>query len=167
MGPDLSLIPELEDVIQRGTRAKRVDALQRITAPFLGGAESYSYRHIDLFDNVFGLLIAEIETKARADLSRHLAPVGNASVNVLRTLAKVPLNVVDRLMGGDRPDPVLILCKAVGLSWATVKAIITLHGEGKAMSSQGLESAFVNYERLSSFRKIRKHDARSSCAALA
>jgi hypothetical protein len=139
MGPDLSLIPKLEDVIQRGASAKRIDALQRITALFLGGAQSYS----DLFDDVFGLLIAEIETKAREKLSRHLAPVGNAPVNVLRTLAKVPLNVVDR------PDPVLILCKAVGLSWATVKAIITLHGEGKAMSSQGLESAFANYDRLS------------------
>jgi uncharacterized protein (DUF2336 family) len=342
MGPVLSLIPELEDVIQRGTRAKRVDALQRITTLFLDGAESYSDRHIDLFDDVFGLLIAEIETRARAELSRHLAPVGNAPVNVLRTLAndddiavagpvleqaprlaeadlvdvakaksqahlraisaraalgeavtdvlvrrgdfevacrvvdnrgaqisqkgfvslvqraeydgelaekvclrpdipepmfrelltkatavvrerllasatpgvkaeihrvltkvakevgarvgprdyraaqrvvlgldragrlnetalaalcgegkfeetvvalatlaKVPLNVVDRLMGGDRPDPALILCKAVGLSWATVTAIITLHSEGKTASSQGLESAFANYERLS------------------
>jgi uncharacterized protein (DUF2336 family) len=71
------------------------------------------------------------------------------TVVALATLAKVPLNVVDRLMGGDRPDPALILCKAVGLSWATVTAIITLHSEGKTASSQGLESAFANYERLS------------------
>src|SRR5580658_9773794 len=81
------LIPELEDVIQRGTREKRVDALQRITALFLDGAKSYSDAHVDVFDDVFGLLIEEIETKARAELSRHLAPVGNAPVKVLRTLA--------------------------------------------------------------------------------
>ena len=36
----------------------------------------------------------------------------------------VPIEVVDRLMGGERPDPVLILCKAAGLGWPTVKAII-------------------------------------------
>jgi uncharacterized protein (DUF2336 family) len=83
----VSLIPELEDVIRHGTRAKRVDALQRITALFLDGAKGYSDAHVDLFDDVFGLLIEEIETKARAELSRHLAPVGNAPVKVLRTLA--------------------------------------------------------------------------------
>ena len=39
MGATVSLIPELEDVVQHGTRAKRVDALQRITALFLDGAK--------------------------------------------------------------------------------------------------------------------------------
>jgi uncharacterized protein (DUF2336 family) len=338
----ISLIPELEDAIRRGTRAKRADALQRITALFLDGAESYSDAHVDLFDDVFGLLIAEIETKARAALSRHLAPVGNAPVKVLRTLAndddiavagpvlkyaprlaetdlvgvaktksqahlqaisvrpalgeavtdvlvrlgdrevarcvadnrgarisrsgfvslvrraeddgilaekvglrpdipepmfrelltkatavvrdrllavatadgkaeiyrvlakvskevgaqvgprdysaaqrvvlsleragklneialaafcaenkfeetvvalammaKVPVNVADRLLGGDRPDPALILCRAIGLNWSTVKAIIMLRPDAKS-GSRGLESAFANYERLSS-----------------
>jgi uncharacterized protein (DUF2336 family) len=341
MGAIVSLIPELEDVIQRGTREKRVDALQRVTALFLDGAKSYSDAHVDVFDDVFGLLIEEIETKARAELSRHLAPVGNAPVKVLRTLAnddditvagpvlkyaprlgetdlvsvaktksqahlqaisarptlgeavtdvlvrrgdrevarcvadnrgarisqngfvslvrraeddgilaekvglrpdipepmfrellikatavvrdrllvaataggkaeiqrvlakvskevgarvgprdygaaqrvvlslgragrlneaalaafcsdkkfeetvvalatlaKVPVNVADRLLGGDRPDPVLILCRAIGLNWSTVKAIIMLRSDGKS-ASQGLDSAFANYERLS------------------
>ena len=62
----VSLIPELEDVVRHGTRAKRVDALQRITALFLDGAKSYGDAHVDVFDDVFGLLIKEIETKARA-----------------------------------------------------------------------------------------------------
>jgi uncharacterized protein (DUF2336 family) len=87
MGAIVSLIPELEDVIQRGTRERRIDALQRITALFLDGAKSYGDAHVDVFGDVFGLLIEEIETKARAELSRHLAPVGNAPVKVLRTLA--------------------------------------------------------------------------------
>ena len=67
----------------------------------------------------------------------------------LATLAKVPVNVVDRLLGGARPDPVLILCRAIGLNWSTVKAIILLRPDGKSGSNQGLESAFANYERLS------------------
>src|SRR5262249_53776425 len=35
-------------------------------------------------------------------------------VAALACLCTVPIEVVDRLMGGDRPDPVLILCKSVG-----------------------------------------------------
>jgi uncharacterized protein (DUF2336 family) len=338
----LSLIPELEDVLRHGNHGKRVDALQRITALFLHGASGFSDQHVDLFDDVFGLLIEEIEAKARAELSSHLAPIGNAPVKLLRTLAndddiavagpvlqlaprlaeadlvdvaktksqahlqaisarpalgeavtdvlvgrgdrevarrvadnrgarisqngfvslvkraqddgilaekvglrpdipepmfqelltkatavvrnrlfalatgegkaeiqrvlakvakevgarvgprnygaaqrvvlsleragklneamlavfcsekkieetavglatlaKVPVEVVDRLMGGDRPDPVLILCRALALSWPTVKAIIKLRPDGKGSSNHGLDSAFANYERLS------------------
>jgi uncharacterized protein (DUF2336 family) len=83
----LSLIPELEEVIQHGTRQKRVDTLQRITTLFLDGASRFGDDQVDLFDNVFGLLIEEIETKARAELSNRLAPVENAPVKVLLTLA--------------------------------------------------------------------------------
>jgi uncharacterized protein (DUF2336 family) len=71
------------------------------------------------------------------------------AVVALATLAKVPINVADRLLGGERPDPVLILCRAVGLNWSTVKAIILLRPDAKS-ASQGLDAAFANYERLSS-----------------
>jgi len=64
----------------------------------------------------------------------------------LATLAKVPVNVADRLLGGERPDPVLILCRAIGLNWSTVKAIIMLRPDAKSTSH---DSAFANYERLS------------------
>jgi len=87
MGATLSLIPELEEVVQHGSREKRVETLQRITALFLDGASRYSEEHVELFDDVFGLLIDEIEIKARAELSRHLAPVSNAPVKLLRRLA--------------------------------------------------------------------------------
>jgi uncharacterized protein (DUF2336 family) len=85
--PALSLIPELEEVIQHGTRKKRADTLERITTLFLDGANRFDNDQVDLFDNVFGLLIEEIEIKARAELSSRLAPVDNAPVKVLRTLA--------------------------------------------------------------------------------
>jgi uncharacterized protein (DUF2336 family) len=87
MGDTLSLIPELEDAVQRGSRAKRREILQRMTALFVDGAGHYNDAHVDLFDDVFSLLIEEIESKARAELSQHLAPLTNAPVKVLRTLA--------------------------------------------------------------------------------
>ena len=69
MGGTLSLIPELEDIVQRGSRAKRREILQRMTALFVDGAGRYNDAHVDLFDDVFSLLIEEIESKARAELS--------------------------------------------------------------------------------------------------
>ena len=342
MGAALSLIPELEDVIQHGSRRKRAETLQRITALFLAGASAYSEAHVDLFDDVFGLLIKEIENNARAELANRLASVANAPLKLMRALAndddiavagpvlklasrlqeadlvdlantksqahlqaisarqalgeavtdvlvrrgdrdvarsiaenrgarlsessffrlvkraetdgllaekvglrpdippqmfgelltkatavvhkrllasappglkadiqrvldkvssevgkrvgprdyraaqrvvlslhragamneatlaaftsdgkyeetvvalaalsKVPIGVADRLMASERPDPLLILCKAAELSWATVKSIIAVRPDGKAASSQGADSAFANYGRLS------------------
>jgi Uncharacterised protein conserved in bacteria (DUF2336) len=71
------------------------------------------------------------------------------AVATLAALAKVPIPVVDRLMGAERPDPVLILCKAVGLSWPTVKALILVRPDRTGTSTLGLEAAFANFGRLS------------------
>jgi uncharacterized protein (DUF2336 family) len=83
-----SLIPELEDVLQNGSREKRADALKRITSLFIDGVASFNEEHVQLFDDVFSQLIAEIEAKARAELSTRLAPVDNAPVAVVRMLAQ-------------------------------------------------------------------------------
>jgi uncharacterized protein (DUF2336 family) len=342
MGATISVIPELEEVIQHGSRLKRVATLERITRLFLDGADYYTDEHVALFDDVFVRLIEEIETRARAELANHLAPVSNAPARVLRTLAydddilvagpvltqaprlaeadlvdvasskgqahlraisrrraigeavtdvlvrrgdrdvarrvadnrgarisdtsfsnlvkraeqdgvlaekvglrpdiptrmfhelltqaaevvqqrllasanpetqaeirrvlakvsdevgarakprdfsaaqrtvlglyksgnmneaallefcrdgkyeeavvalaslcKVPLDVSERLMGGDRPDPVLILCKAAGFGWTTVKGLILLRPSGKISAGAGLDAAYTNFERLS------------------
>ena len=87
MSAPASLIPELEEVIQRGSPARRAETLKRITAFFLDGASRFNDDHVSLFDHVFSRLIAEIEAKARTELSHRLAPVGNAPVEVLRRLA--------------------------------------------------------------------------------
>ena len=341
MSDSVSLIPELEDIIEHASPERRAEALKGITALFLQGASRFNDDHVRVFDDVFGRLIAEIESKARAELSSRLAPVENAPAGVVRTLASdddisiagpmlaqsqriddadlldiartksqahllaisgrdgigepvtdllvkrgdnnvvrsvaenrsarlseqsfsalvdraendvalaerigsrpdspprlfrdlllkatevvqqrlfaaarpetqaeirrvlakvstevaakaaprdfaaaqrvidalkregkldeaalldfaknekyeetiaalsalcaVPIDVVDRLMGGDRPDPVLILCKSAGWGWPTVKAIIQSRPHGKS-SSQGLDNAYTNFERLS------------------
>ena len=342
MSSHASLIPELEEVVEHGSSERRAETLKRITAFFVDGASQFNEDHVRLFDDVFGRLIAEIESKARAELSEQLAPVGNAPTTVVRLLANdddisiagpvlsrshrlgesdlveiartksqahllaisgragiaepvtdvlvrrgdtavmqrvvenpssrlsegsfstlvdksendgalaekvglrpdipprlfgdrllkatdavqqrlfatarsetqaefrrlltkasrdigtksappdhsgaqqavdslrqagqldeaalvdfakqnrheeaaaalsslcaVPIEVVDRLMKGDRPDPVLILCKAAGWGWPTAKAIIAARNGGNGASSQALDSAYANFERLS------------------
>jgi uncharacterized protein (DUF2336 family) len=342
MAASAAPIPELENILQTGSPERRAQALKRITAFFLSEASRFNDDHVQLFDDIFGRLIEEIEFKARAELSNHLAPIGNAPVEVVRRLARdddiavagpvlqqsprlaeadllhiartksqahllaisgrsgidepvtevlvrrgdrevvrtvaenrgarlsedsfstlveraekdgvlaelvglrpdlpqhlfgelvlkateivqqrlfasarpdtqaeirrvlakvshevsakvaprdysaaerviealrqngklneaalvdfaktgryeetvaalaslcaVPIEVVDRLMGGERPDPILILCKSVGWGWSTAKAIIMARPPGRGTSSQGLDNASSNFERLS------------------
>jgi uncharacterized protein (DUF2336 family) len=65
----------------------------------------------------------------------------------LATLCAVPVEVVDRLMNGERADPVLILARAIGFGWPTVRAVMNARTSGKP-SSQALDAAFENFERL-------------------
>ncbi len=69
------------------------------------------------------------------------------TIAALATLCAVPVEVVDRLMNGERADPVLILARAVGLGWPTVKAILNARPGGKP-SPQTLDAARENFERL-------------------
>ncbi|MEI8146987.1 MAG: DUF2336 domain-containing protein, partial [Alphaproteobacteria bacterium] len=71
------------------------------------------------------------------------------AVCTLAVLCSVPIEVVERLMLGDRPDPVLILARAAGLTWPTVKALILVRPGSAGSSNAGLEEAFDNYEKLS------------------
>ncbi len=88
MSAVLSLIPELEHVVVHGSRDKRVDTLRRVTTLFLHGAGTYNELHVDLFDDVFGLLVENVDSKDRAELSARLAPLTKAPARALRTLAR-------------------------------------------------------------------------------
>jgi hypothetical protein len=61
----------------------------------------------------------------------------------------VPIEVVERILDCDRPDPVLILCKAAGWGWPTAKEIIMASRVRQALSSQSLDAAYTNFEHLS------------------
>jgi len=69
------------------------------------------------------------------------------TIAALATMCAVPVEVVDRLMNGERADPVLILARAIGFGWPTVKAI--LNGRrGSKPSAQTLDAALENFDRL-------------------
>lgn len=83
-----SLIPELEAALLHGSAEKHGEMLRQITTLFLQGSEHFNEDHIRLFDGVFGRLIEEIESRAKAELSRRLAPIANAPIEILRRLAQ-------------------------------------------------------------------------------
>jgi hypothetical protein len=66
----------------------------------------------------------------------------------LATLCSVPVDVVDRLMNGERSDPVLILARSAGFDWPTVKAIITARPGAPGTSTQAITAAQENFDRL-------------------
>ena len=59
----------------------------------------------------------------------------------------MPVEVVDRLMSGERADPVLILARAAGFGWTTVRDIMNAR-PGLKPSNQVLDGARENFERL-------------------
>jgi hypothetical protein len=70
-------------------------------------------------------------------------------VAALSAMSAARIATIDRLLAGDRHDPVLILGRAVGLEWATVRALIVLRlGPGRVPSATDLEEARLNFERL-------------------
>src|SRR5271156_5969993 len=83
-----SLISELEDAIQSGSKDKRVDSLRRITDLFVADADRLNDQQIEVFDDVLSHLIKRIEGRALAELSGRLAPISNAPIDVVSRLAR-------------------------------------------------------------------------------
>ncbi len=71
------------------------------------------------------------------------------SVAALSAMSGVNLATLDRLMSGDRHDPLLIVGKAVGLEWATVRALILLRlGPARVPSPTDIEMVRSNFMQL-------------------
>ena len=71
------------------------------------------------------------------------------AVAALSAMSGVKIATLDRLIAGDRYDPILIVGKTIGLEWATVRALILLRlGPSRVASPADIESARVNFARL-------------------
>jgi len=71
------------------------------------------------------------------------------TVAALAALSGVKIATLDRLIAGDRYDPILIVGKTIGLQWATVRAVILLRlGANRVPAPADIESARVNFSRL-------------------
>jgi len=71
------------------------------------------------------------------------------TVAALALMCGVPIEVAETAMLDDAPDTTLILAKATGLSWTTVKFVLLLRAGGHGVSARELEDALKSYEQLS------------------
>ena len=85
--PAHSIIAELEDAVRGGSPARRVDTLRQVTDLFLNDGDRLSDDQVQVFDDVLCLLIARVETRAKAELSKRLAPLDYAPFEVIQHLA--------------------------------------------------------------------------------
>jgi uncharacterized protein (DUF2336 family) len=71
------------------------------------------------------------------------------SVAALAAMSGLKIATLDRLMSGDRHDPIMIVGKRVGLDWASIRALILLRlGPNRVPAPADMESARVNFSRL-------------------
>jgi uncharacterized protein (DUF2336 family) len=85
--PD-SLIAELERSVQGGDSEVRLNTLRQVTNLFLNESDRLNDEQIAVFDDVLSLLITRIESRALAELSERLAPVDNAPIETIKSLAR-------------------------------------------------------------------------------
>ena len=83
----ITLINELEDALHSSSSEKRLATLRRVTHLFLNEAGRLNEAQIAVFDDVLVHLVQRIESKARIELSKVLAPLDNAPIEAVRRLA--------------------------------------------------------------------------------
>ena len=67
----------------------------------------------------------------------------------LSVLCKLAIEVIHRFMASKHADPMLVVCKAAGFAWPTVRAILLVRTDEHCMLNQSLETTNRNFERLS------------------
>ena len=82
-----NLIADLECAISAKNVGDRATTLRRVTDLFVMSSGRLSDEQVNLFDDVMGRLLNEIESSARAAFGHLLATVPNAPRGVIRTLA--------------------------------------------------------------------------------
>jgi uncharacterized protein (DUF2336 family) len=87
MNAQENLIDQLESVLASKDLSKRADILRQVTDLFAHGSGKFSEDQIELFDDVMGILVGQIETAARAAFGSRLAQLADAPGKVIRTLA--------------------------------------------------------------------------------
>jgi len=85
--PDHSIIAELEDAVRTGSPEERVETLRQVTNLFLHDGARLNEEQVKIFDDVMCLLIARVESRARAEFGKRLAPIPFAPPGVVQNLA--------------------------------------------------------------------------------
>jgi uncharacterized protein (DUF2336 family) len=66
----------------------------------------------------------------------------------LAAMCELPIESVERAMVQERPETILIIAKAIGFSWQTVKEILKLRVGERGISSREVEECLAIFERL-------------------
>lgn len=87
MGQQNDLISQLEGALASKDLSRRAEILSQVTDLFMLGSGKFSSDQIDLFDEVMGTLVEQIESAARAAFGSRMARCPYAPGRVIRRLA--------------------------------------------------------------------------------
>jgi len=71
------------------------------------------------------------------------------TVVAIALMCKVPIGVVERAIINDESDQILVLARAIDLSWDTTKAILLIESETNSVTANNIGHNFKNYNKLS------------------
>jgi uncharacterized protein (DUF2336 family) len=66
----------------------------------------------------------------------------------LSTLCDLPIGLIERALAQNEPEQLLVLAKAIDLSWETTKAILILHAGRGGVAKERLDQCFASFFRL-------------------
>ena len=120
--------------------AEAANAIQSAT-----GAESRNYltacAHVGALHRAGNLDEGEIESFAKMGRFEE-------TTAALATLCNLPIEAVERAMVQDQPESVLIIAKAIGITWPTVQLILKLRAGDHGIGSHELEQCLGTFTRL-------------------
>jgi uncharacterized protein (DUF2336 family) len=122
-----SIIVELEDAVRSGSPEKRVNTLRQVTNLFLHQGERLSEDQVKVFDDVLCLLTARVESQAKAELSKRLAPLDYAPLEVIQQLARD-----DEIAVAEN-----VLARSSRLATSTLVEIASTKGQGHLFAMSG------------------------------
>ena len=70
------------------------------------------------------------------------------TVVALSIMCDLPISLIERAFVPDQPDQIIVIAKAIGLSWATTKAIVLLQAGTKSGSTHKFDQHFETFTRL-------------------
>ena len=149
------------ELLQRATEAVRNKLLaltggnpedvQRVLAEVSGqvAAEAALPRDYTAANRLVQMLRERGELNQDAILTFVRADKYEELVAGLSALCGLSLDWIDRLLHAERGDALLIPCKAAGFEWATTRVILKNRPSWKAVSPGDLDSAWIEYVKLS------------------
>jgi uncharacterized protein (DUF2336 family) len=147
----LSTASKAVRIALEGAHPEHADEIQHVVAKVATEIQTKAVAH----SRDYAAARARIETlRSSGRLGEgHIAAFAQAgkfedTAVVLATLSTLPIDVVERVLVHDRVETILIVAKAMDLSWPTVRALLLLRTGKGGMSAQVLEQHMANFVRL-------------------
>lgn len=118
--------------------------------------------------------VQSLHSQALLDEARLIGFVREGSFDktavALSLMCDLPIGLIERALVQSEPEQLLVLAKAIDLSWETTKAVLILHAGRSGVAKERLDQCFASYFRLQpktartalQFYRLREQANRSS-----